>query len=61
VTGDPTAKVRKLTVLEAAEALGISEGAIRMRIKRGTLPSTREGGRVYILLEQEQTTEQDRT
>jgi excisionase family DNA binding protein len=35
---------------EAAQRLGISEGAVRMRVKRGTLPSTREGGRLYVLL-----------
>src|SRR5215211_7645906 len=40
-----------MLVGDAAVALGISEGAVRMRVKRGTLPSTREGGRLYILLE----------
>jgi hypothetical protein len=28
-----------------------------MRVKRGTLPSTREGGRLYVLLDPEPTTE----
>jgi hypothetical protein len=35
--------------------LGISEGAVRMRVKRDTLPSTREGGRLYVLLDAEPT------
>jgi excisionase family DNA binding protein len=45
----------RVPVREAAEALGISEGAVRMRVKRGTLPSTREGRRLYVLLETERT------
>jgi hypothetical protein len=31
-----------------------------MRVKRGTLPSTREGGRLYVLLDPEPTTEPER-
>jgi excisionase family DNA binding protein len=41
---------RKLTVSEAANDLGISADAIRSRIKRGTLPTVREGGRVFVVL-----------
>jgi hypothetical protein len=41
---------RKLSVTEAAEALGISGDAVRSRIKRGTLPTAREGGRVFVVL-----------
>jgi hypothetical protein len=41
---------RRLTVPEAAEALGISGDAIRSRIKRGTLATVREGGRVFVVL-----------
>jgi hypothetical protein len=41
---------RKLTVPEAAEALGISGDAVRSRIKRRTLPTVREGGRVFVVL-----------
>jgi hypothetical protein len=37
-------------VSEAADALGISEDAVRSRIKRGTLTSVRDGGRVFVLL-----------
>jgi excisionase family DNA binding protein len=51
---------RRVTVSEAAELLGISEGAVRMRVKRGTLPSTREGSRLYVLLNTDHTTEQGR-
>ena len=36
---------------QAAQALGISEGAVRGRIKRGTLRSHREAGTVYVVLE----------
>lgn len=39
-----------MTVAQAAEVLGISEGAVRSRIKRGTLSATREGGRLYVVL-----------
>jgi hypothetical protein len=31
-----------------------------MRVKRGTLPSTREGGRLYVLLNTDPTTDPDR-
>jgi hypothetical protein len=32
-----------------------------MRVKRGTLPSVREGGRLYVLLERDPTTDPERT
>jgi excisionase family DNA binding protein len=41
---------RRLTVTEAAEVLGISGDAVRSRIKRGTLETVREGGRVWVVL-----------
>ena len=47
--GSPEANQR-LTVREAADQLGISEAAVRNRIKRGTLQAERESGRVYVLL-----------
>ena len=60
--GDPTKNQRRLTVHEAARALGISEDAVRMRVKRGTLPSEREDGRLYVFLTSEPTSEPtDRT
>jgi hypothetical protein len=43
--------VRRTTVAEAAEILGISAEAVRGRIRRGTLPVEREGGTVYVLLD----------
>jgi hypothetical protein len=47
-TDQPTG--RRLTVPEAAEALGISEDAVRSRIKRGTLETEHEGTRVFVVL-----------
>jgi len=48
-TGEPQANRERLTVAQAADALGITEGAVRSRIKRGTLPTAKEGGTVYVL------------
>jgi len=48
-TGEPKANHERLTVAQAATALGITEGAVRSRIKRGTLPTTKEGGAVFVL------------
>ena len=48
---DRTPPVRRTTVAEAAEVLGISAEAVRGRIRRGTLPVEREGRTVYVLLE----------
>jgi hypothetical protein len=53
---------RRLTVHEAARRLGISEDAVRMRVKRETLTSEREEGRLYVLLDEDPTTDPtDRT
>ena len=41
--------------------LGISEGAVRMRIKRGTLDSTRVHDRLYVLLDAEPHTDPTRS
>ena len=60
-TGRTRTTPRRVLVGDAAVALGISEGAVRMRVKRGTLPSTREGGRLYVLLEAEPTADPERT
>ena len=49
-TGEPQANHDRLTVARAAEVLGITEGAVRSRIKRGTLTTTKEGGTVFVLL-----------
>jgi hypothetical protein len=48
--GEPQANHERLTVAQAAALLSISEGAVRSRIKRGTLPTMREGGAVFVLL-----------
>jgi hypothetical protein len=47
--GSEPQTTQRLTVAQAAEALGITEGAVRSRIKRGTLPTTKEGGTVFVL------------
>ena len=60
-TDEPRPYQRRVTVRDAADALGISEGAVRMRVKRGTLASTREGGRLYVLLEHDPTTDPRRS
>jgi len=49
-TGEPQANHERLTVAQAAVSLGITEGAVRSRIKRGTLPTAKEGARVFVLL-----------
>ena len=49
-TGEPQANHERLTVAQAAAALGLTEGAVRSRIKRGTLPTAKESGTVYVLL-----------
>ena len=51
--------VRRMSVHDAARLLGISEDAVRMRVKRGKLDSEREGGRLWVYLTGEPTV--DRT
>ena len=46
--------IRRYTVAEAAEALGVSQAAIRSRIHRETLDTERVDGTVYVLLSSEQ-------
>jgi excisionase family DNA binding protein len=51
---DPTTSERRtnhVTVAEAAQLLGLSAEAVRMRIKRGTLPSEKVNGTVYVHLQ----------
>jgi hypothetical protein len=45
-----TPETERYTVAAAADILGISTGAVRNRLSRGTLPSTKESGTVYVLL-----------
>ncbi len=44
---------RRLTVPEAARALGISTEAVRNRLSRGSLRSVKEGGTVYVLIDRD--------
>jgi len=46
---------RKLNVQDAAEALGISVDAVRMRARRGSLESAHENGRLYVWLDNNET------
>ena len=39
---------RLVTVAEAAELLGISKDAVRMRVRRGTLRSEKTEGRMHV-------------
>ena len=49
ITSDKTLRV---PVVKAAELLGLTEGAVRQRIKRGTLPIEKANdGSVYVLLD----------
>jgi len=45
---------RKLTVAQAADALGVTVDAVRSRIKRETIEHVREEGRVYVILGDDQ-------
>ena len=50
-TIDPTEGPVTVTVADAAKMLGLTTEAVRMRVKRGTLASTRIAGTVYVVLE----------
>ena len=45
-----TPEMSRHTVVQAADILGITTGAVRNRLSRGTLRSTKEGRTVYVLL-----------
>ena len=49
-TGDPRSTGRRLTVNQAADVLGVTPEARRVRIRRRTIAVEREAGRVYVLL-----------
>lgn len=49
-TTDEPPPNNRLTVAQAAAQLGLTEGAVRSRIKRGTLSTERVGSTVYVLL-----------
>ena len=40
----------ELTLVEAAVYFGLSTEAVRKRVKRGTLPSVRRDGRIYVVV-----------
>ncbi len=59
---EQTAYVRRYTVNEAAEILGISAEAVRARMNRGTLPKEKDGdGTVYVRLDGARTHTNGRT
>ena len=62
-TDRPSPDLDRLTVAQAADALSISQDAVRKRIARGTIPHGRdEAGRVYVYLPPSETvhkTDQD--
>jgi hypothetical protein len=60
-TGNPSPTQRRVPVSEAAALLGISDGAVRQRLKRGTLTGEREAGRLYVLLDANPTDDINRT
>ncbi len=45
--------MKKISIKEAAQILGISEQAVRKRISRGTLDSVKENGHIYVILEED--------
>ena len=49
-TYDMSTEKQRFTVDEAARILGISTGAVRNRLSRGTLESVKDDGSVYVLL-----------
>ena len=51
----PNAAQTRVTVAEAAQLLNLSAEAVRSRVQRGTLPSVKENGTVYVLLDVAQT------
>jgi hypothetical protein len=55
-----TPGTERYTVSEAAEMLGITTGAVRNRLSRGTLAKVKEGGAVYVLLPAEMSWDVDR-
>jgi hypothetical protein len=52
-------RTNRVTVADAAQLLGLSAEAVRMRIKRGTLASEKVKGSVYVLLDSDPTRTND--
>jgi hypothetical protein len=57
---DPERTTQRYTVRDAADILGISSGAVRNRLSRGTLRSVKEGGTVYVLLPDDMSRDTER-
>src|SRR5215210_7001780 len=53
--GSGLATGRRLSVYQAAEALGVTVDAVRGRIKRGTIQHERDGNRVYVILDADES------
>jgi hypothetical protein len=49
---------QRVTVADAAEMLGISQDAVRMRVKRGKLEGDKEGNRLLVWIDPDQTEDQ---
>jgi len=52
--------MKKISIKEAAQILGISEQAVRKRISRGTLESIKENGHIYVILENDSEKKMER-
>jgi hypothetical protein len=52
-------ELRRVPIAEAAEILGISKDAVRMRIRRGTLRSEKTNDRVFVWLDLKEHADQD--
>jgi len=50
----------RYTVAEAADMLGITTGAVRNRLSRGTLPTVKEKGTVFVLLPDDMSRDAER-
>jgi hypothetical protein len=48
----PNTAQTRVTVAEAAQLLGLSAEAVRSRVQRGTVKSTKVGNTVYVLLDE---------
>ena len=46
---------RRLSVYQAAKVLGVTVDAVRGRIKRGTIEHERDGNRVYVILDADES------
>jgi excisionase family DNA binding protein len=47
----------EMTIIEAAERLGVSENAVRKRIRRGSIEARKDGDRWFVTVEPSATVE----